>query len=110
MWCVCVRACVRACVCVWRDEELDQTEECDVVWCCVCGCVCVCVCVCERVCVCVVWRDEELDQTEECDAAVCFSVSAGHSRGEHEITGSSADPAVCHSHQKSESVVQARLR
>ncbi len=35
--CVCVRACVRACVCVW----------------CVCVCACVCgVCVCVRVCVC----------------------------------------------------------
>ncbi|KAK2874756.1 hypothetical protein Q8A67_021909 [Cirrhinus molitorella] len=28
----------------------------------------------------------------------------------HEITASSADPAVCDSHQKSESGVQARLR
>ncbi|RXN13700.1 hypothetical protein ROHU_028963 [Labeo rohita] len=28
----------------------------------------------------------------------------------HEITGSSADPAVCDSHQKPESGVQARLR
>ncbi|XDV51065.1 hypothetical protein PO909_020015 [Leuciscus waleckii] len=28
----------------------------------------------------------------------------------HEITGSSADPAVCDGHQKPESGVQARLR
>lgn len=48
----------------------------------------------------------------ECDAhVVCVLVSLQEIHTvKHEITGSSADSAVCNGHQKSESGVQARLR
>ncbi|KAG1929687.1 hypothetical protein F2P79_022855 [Pimephales promelas] len=43
-------------------------------------------------------------------AEVCVGELKATETVKHEITGSSADPAVCDGHQKPESAVQARLR
>ncbi len=83
--CVCVRACVRACVFVWCVcvcgvcvcvrvccVSVCVWRVCVCVFVCVCVCVCACVCVCVSVCVCVRVRACVRACMRVCVACVCL--------------------------------------